>query len=99
EERDQKLKDVRAAAEQAGCPVGILVDLAGPKIRLGELFADPTNCEVGAEFRFVPGTKSTAADELTSTYATLVNELSVGDTVMLADGTVSMSVVAKKPGE
>ena len=48
EEREQKLADIRAAAEQAGQPVGVLVDLAGPKIRLGELFADPTTCEVGA---------------------------------------------------
>jgi pyruvate kinase len=99
EERNQKLADVRAAGDAAGMPVGVLVDLAGPKIRLGELFTDPTNCEVGAEFRFIPGTKSSAENELTATYPTLVDELSVGDNVMLADGTVSMSVVAKKAGE
>jgi pyruvate kinase len=99
EERHQKLADVRAAADQAGTTVGVLVDLAGPKIRLGELFTDPTTCDVGAEFRFIPGMKSSAADELTSTYATLVSELSVGDNVMLADGTVSMTVVAKKANE
>src|SRR5204863_70758 len=79
-------------------PVGVLVDLAGPKIRLGELFADPTMCEVGEQFRFVPGLKSNAADELTSTYPTLIGELGVGDAVMLADGTVSLVVVAKEHG-
>lgn len=98
EERDQKLVNIRAASQQAGQPVGILVDLAGPKIRLGELFADPTMCEVGEQFRFVPGLKSNAADELTSTYPTLIGELSVGDNVMLADGTVSMQVIAKEHG-
>src|SRR5262245_30794706 len=82
EERDKKLADIRAAAEQTGVPVGVLVDLAGPKIRLGELFTDPTMCDVGQDFRFVPGTKSAAADELTSTYPTLIGELSVGDAVM-----------------
>ncbi len=96
EERDKKLKDIRAASEKTGQPVGVLVDLAGPKIRLGELFADPTTCEVGETFRFVPGTKSNAADELTSTYAPLIGELAIGDTVMLADGTVSMVVMAKE---
>jgi pyruvate kinase len=99
EERDKKLADIRTAAEQTGVPVGVLVDLAGPKIRLGDLFADPTMCEVGQQFRFVPGTKSAAADELTSTYPTLIGELSVGDAVMLADGTVSLVVIGKEHGQ
>jgi pyruvate kinase len=99
DERDKKLADIRTASERAGCPVGILVDLAGPKIRLGELFTDPTVCEVGAEFRFVAGAKSPAADVLTSTYPTLVHELAVGNSVMLADGTVSMVVIAKSSTE
>jgi pyruvate kinase len=67
QEREDKLANIRAAAEQTGRPVGVLVDLAGPKIRLGELVAEPTACEVGQEFRFVAGTRSTAPDELTST--------------------------------
>jgi pyruvate kinase len=36
---------------------------------------------------------------LTSTYPTLVSELAVGNTVMLADGTVSMVVIGKTPEE
>src|SRR5262245_39159517 len=99
EERDKKLADIRAASEKTGQPVGVLVDLAGPKIRLGELFADPTTCDVGETFRFVPGTKSNAADELTSTYPALVGELSVGDNVILADGTVSMVGGSKEHGQ
>ena len=99
EEREKKLLDIRAASAATGQPVGILVDLAGPKIRLGELAVDPTMCEVGQEYRFVPGTKSSTADELTSTYPTLIAELSVGDAVMLADGTVSMVVCGKDHGQ
>jgi pyruvate kinase len=99
EERERKLADIRAAEQKVGRPIGVLVDLAGPKIRLGELHTDPTNCEVGAEFRFVTGTKASAEDELVSTFPTLISELAVGDTVMLADGTVSMVVIAKAPGQ
>ncbi|MEX2176041.1 MAG: pyruvate kinase, partial [Pirellulaceae bacterium] len=93
EERQQMLAAVREASDLAGRPVGVLVDLAGPKMRLGELHTDPTVCEAGEEFRFVRGNKSTAENELTSSYPTLVGELSIGDNVMLADGTVSMTVV------
>jgi pyruvate kinase len=99
EERDKKLADIRSASAEAGQPVGVLVDLAGPKIRLGELTVDPTSCEMGAVFRFVAGTKSSAADELTSTYPSLIGELAVGDPVMLADGTVSMVVIGKEQGQ
>ena len=40
-------------------PVGILVDLSGPKIRLGQLVGDPVHCELGAEFFFIRGTAAT----------------------------------------
>jgi pyruvate kinase len=98
-ERQQKLTDIRAASKQTGMTVGVLVDLAGPKIRLGTLHTDPTVCEVGAVYRFVRGTTTTAADVLTATYAPLVDDLSVGDNVMLADGTVSMTVIGKSADE
>ena len=95
DERQQTFDLIRRASDEAGRPVGILVDLAGPKIRLGPLFTDPTACELGAEFRFVRGEASRAPDELTATYPTLVDDLAPGDSVMLADGTVSMKVVDK----
>src|SRR6187549_3382141 len=90
EQRNEVLRDIRVASEQVAIPVGVLVDLAGPKIRLGELFADPTQCEPGKIFRFVSKEKAQAADELNSNYKPLLTELNVGDSVMLADGTVSM---------
>lgn len=99
EEREQRLADIRRAASDAGQIVGLLVDLAGPKIRLGKLFDDPTSCEPGEVFRFVPGTESKAPDELTSSYPALTGELNLGDSVMLADGTVSMVVVGKTADE
>jgi pyruvate kinase len=99
DERAKMLASVRAASDQVGRTVGVLIDLAGPKIRLGQLHTDPTDCEPGAIYRFIKGTKSSAADELTASYPTLVSELSVGDSVMLADGTVSMVVVGKSADE
>jgi pyruvate kinase len=99
EQRAEMVANIRAAAAQLRRTVGILVDLAGPKIRLGKLPSEPTTCQVGQEFRFVAGTESSAPDELTSTYPPLITELSVGDTVMLADGTVSMVVAETKKHE
>ena len=49
------LADIREASKIAGYPTGILLDLAGPKLRLGKLFAEPLVCEVGMELTFVRG--------------------------------------------
>ena len=91
------LSKIRSAASNQERPIGILVDLAGPKIRLGQLVQDPLECAMGAEFHFVPGIESGKPNELTSNYEKLLDELSEGDRVLLADGTVGMRVKKKAP--
>ena len=89
------LKAIRQAGEQLRQPIAVLVDLAGPKIRLGELPNGEIVCADDAELRFVPPGKVRAPNDLTTTYEPLVAELNVGDTLMLADGTVGMTVIEK----
>jgi pyruvate kinase len=91
-EHEVRLATIRKAVEQTGQMVAVLADLAGPKIRLGELPGGQMDCHAGAAVRFVRGTGSNQPNELTATYEPLVDELAVGDRVMLADGTVSLIV-------
>jgi len=86
------LAAVHKAVEQTGQFVAVLVDLAGPKIRLGELPGGQLDCHASAIVRFVRGTVIKQPQELTTTYEPLVDELAVGARVMLADGTVSLIV-------
>ena len=92
-EHEQTLSHIRTASEACGFPAGVLLDLAGPKIRLGQLAVDPLDCDVGMQVSFIRGETSTTANEFTSTYQRLIDELEAGDRVMLADGTVTLSVV------
>ena len=96
-EHQALIKNIRAASATQHTTVGILIDLAGPKIRLGTLHSDPTRCEEGHTFRFVRGQQAKGVDELVSNYDRLVDELDVGDRVMLADGVVSMVVTEAHP--
>ena len=98
EQQQVNVDNIRRISEELATPIGILVDLAGPKFRLGEVEDDRIFCETDDEFSFVEGKVSAQPNEFTCTYAPLVQELSVGDNVMLADGTVSMVVVGKEPG-
>jgi pyruvate kinase len=82
---------IRKLGKELNLALGILVDLAGPKIRLGEIVGDKIFCGRGETFFFVRDAPA-AANELTSAYEPLMGELSVGDLVMLADGTVTMRV-------
>ncbi|WP_442507875.1 pyruvate kinase [Novipirellula sp. SH528] len=91
-EHELTLANIRAASKQCGFDAGVLLDLAGPKIRLGQLVEDPLVCEVGAKLTFIRGEYSEDVHELTSSYARLIDELSPGDRVMLADGLVALKV-------
>jgi pyruvate kinase len=92
EQHEQVLANIRTAAEQTGSHVGVLLDLSGPKLRLGQLLVDPFRCEHGAEVIFIRGDQPQTPNQLTSSYKRLIDELRTGDRVMLADGTVSLIV-------
>lgn len=94
-EQGQVIVDrIRQISEDLNEPIAILVDLSGPKFRLGELQEEQIFCHRDEEFCFVTR-EPQARNELTASYEPLVSELSVSDEVMLADGTVTM-VVDKK---
>ncbi|MDD4269401.1 MAG: pyruvate kinase [Pirellulaceae bacterium] len=91
-EHERRLAACRAASESVGWPVAVLVDLAGPKMRLGELAGGQLDLAAGDRLRFVRGDQPGRPGELTSTYELLIDELAAGDRIMLADGTVSLVV-------
>lgn len=94
-EKELVLERIDRASRRIERRVGILVDLAGPKIRLGELAGGVVECPLEARFRFVRGDVPRSANELVTTYEPLVDELAAGDRVLLADGTVALEVVAR----
>lgn len=98
DEQQVHVDTIRSLSEEFDEPIAILIDLSGPKIRLGSVAGDRIVCALNQEFFFIDGHEPQAANELTSTYPPLIDELQIGDRVMLADGTVAMEVVAKSAG-
>jgi pyruvate kinase len=95
--RHQAMFDaIDAARCQTGIDVGVLIDLAGPKIRLGDLFGDPLDLQVGDVVHFIRGMMPGANHELTCTYAPLVDELERGHHILLADGLLRLIVESKE---
>jgi pyruvate kinase len=89
---------VRAASDAAGHSVGVLVDLQGPKIRLGTFGGGPVRLIPGQEFtisiRPVPGDEH----EVATTYPGLAGDVRAGDTVLVDDGRVVLDVQAVHDG-
>jgi pyruvate kinase len=85
---------VRAASAAAGCEVGILADLQGPKIRI-ETFADgPVQLLDGAPFVLDcrPDAPAGDANRVGVSYYGLPQDVSAGDVLLLDDGLVALSV-------
>ena len=84
---------IRQVSVEQKQPIAILADLAGPKIRLGELPPDGLRCRAGARLEFVRTVEAERLDQLTCTYDQLIDDLRPGDRVLLADGSVSLRVI------
>src|SRR2546423_13596142 len=89
---------VRAASDASGRSVGVLVDLQGPKIRLGRFAAGPVTLAVGQEFTItgqdVPGDQN----EVSVSYPGLAGDVQPGTRQLVDDGRVVVEVTAV-PGE
>ncbi len=94
-----RIDRVRAAAHDVGRPVGILVDLPGPKVRSAPFDADGVRLEAGAIVRLteaVEGDRS-SAEVVAVELAGAVDLLTAGDRVALGDGGVAL-VVEERTG-
>lgn len=89
------LASIRQVSQELKQPIAVLADLAGPKIRLGELPEEGVTCPEGEMFEFVHDPDPGNPHQLTCTYSELIADLRVGDLVLIADGTVAMRVVEK----
>jgi len=87
-------RNVRAAAQASGRAVAVLVDLQGPKIRLGTFVEGKVELTEGDTFTIttddVPGTKERAS----TTYKGLPGDAKVGDQILIDDGRVGVRIVA-----
>jgi pyruvate kinase len=83
---------VRAGSDATGRSVGILADLQGPKIRLGEFPGGPVRLAAGDEFVIttedIPGNQH----EASTTYEGLPDDVRPGDRILIDDGNVQLDV-------
>jgi len=96
EEHQGRLDRVRAAAKEAGKAVAVLVDLQGPKIRLGRFENGPHELSRGDIFTITTDEVAGTKERVGTTYKGLPGDCKVGDRILIDDGRVTVEVLEVK---
>ncbi len=95
-EHADRVEMVRALARKAGRSIGVLVDLQGPKIRIGRFEHDKITLAKEDAFVLDAECKLGNRGVVGLDYKQLPQDVSPGDTLLLDDGRVVLTVTAVK---
>src|SRR2546426_1874670 len=90
ETRAEWIAAIRRVAARTDLPVAVVLDLQGPRIRVGDLPA-PRELTPGQQVVFAPEDVA-RGDELPTTYDRLATDARVGSRILLNDGLLSVEV-------
>lgn len=96
EEHQGRLDRVRSAAKEAGKAVAVLVDLQGPKIRLGRFENGPHELARGDVFTITTDEIAGTKERVGTTYKGLPGDCRAGDRILIDDGRVTVEVLEVK---
>jgi len=88
--RAEWIAAARRAADSSDLPIAVLLDLQGPRIRVGDLPA-PRELTPGQQIVFAPEDVA-RGEELPTTYEGLAADARVGSRILLNDGLLSVEV-------
>ena len=94
EDHRRRAQLVRDAATQHGRAIGLLVDLQGPKIRIGQFAEGKVQLRNGRNFTIDTdlGDRQGTQDVVGTSYKALVNDVTPGDRLLLDDGNIVLEV-------
>jgi pyruvate kinase len=100
EDHAENIKSARAAATQSGKEIGLLGDLPGPKLRIGDLDGDVINLEPGTDVTLDCGAEPGGEGiRIPVSWHGLPAAVREGQQVYLADGRIRLRVTESLPSE
>jgi pyruvate kinase len=94
DEHAARIRAVRDAAAEAGRHPGILLDLQGPKIRLGRFENKECVLHTGATFTITTQPLIGNCEVASTGYANFARDIKPGDRILLVDGSVELRAIA-----
>jgi pyruvate kinase len=93
-EHARRIGWVRSVNRELGATTGILLDLQGPKIRLGTFAGGGAVLSDGASFTITTEEVDGTAERSSINYSRFAEDVKPGDQVLIADGSVELRVIA-----
>ena len=87
----ENINNIRRVSSELNTHIPILLDLQGPKIRVGNIL-EPINISKGEEIK-LSATASDSSDVIPVDYAGIANDVKIGDKILLDDGKVGLEVL------
>ena len=96
----KKIDMIRKISDELNTPVAVLIDLQGPKHRIGN-FATEEKCplNIGQKFTFDSDPTPGDGTRVNLPDADVIKSLNVGDRILLNDGKIEMTVDSVAPGK
>ena len=88
----ERIRTIRSIEEEYGRPIGILVDLQGPKLRVGTFAEGPVDLAKGASFVLDSDPAPGTVDRVHLPHPEILRALRPGHTVLIDDGKVKLHI-------
>jgi pyruvate kinase len=89
----EAIRNARQIAAEIGRPLAVLLDLSGPKIRTGKLKDhQPIFLQAGQQLTITTREVEGDSNLLSTSYANLPKDVSIGDRILLSDGLIELQV-------
>ncbi|MCL6583635.1 MAG: pyruvate kinase [bacterium] len=95
DEHQQTLADIRSISKRLGKPIAVLQDLPGPKLRIGPIAGGEVQLKQGEPFTLTSEPVEGTAQRVSVNYPLMIRDVKIGDTLLLADGSIQLEVIAK----
>jgi len=93
EEHKARLDQLKALREELNLPVAAMLDTRGPEVRLKKFAGGSAALRAGAEFTLTTEDVAGGENRCAITYAELPGDVKEGDTILLDDGLVRLTVL------
>ncbi len=92
-----RVRIIRSLEAEFGRPIGILLDLQGPKLRIGTFADGPVELALGAKFVLDANPAPGNAERVQLPHPEILRALAPGDTILIDDGKVRLKVLEATP--
>ncbi|MGN8226354.1 pyruvate kinase [Gracilimonas sp. BCB1] len=97
EDHAKVIKHIRKTAKKYEYSVPVLMDLQGPKIRVGQMKGGGVELETGSVVKITGEDVTGDSSVIPIDYKNLLHEAEVGNSILLDDGLLEFKVIEKKP--